>query len=146
MDISISKDNQAQFNRYCKDRGILLGVSSSVASGNDIDFTVQVLSIGYWPTYKIYDLNLPTSMDHCCKVRFYDASFTVSRSFMISTTQKLPRKSFNGFFLKEKPQLKQFIPVNLTKFDLQQFKLLYFLLSHHLPLPEQPRFHSHMKH
>ena len=60
-DLSIANDHQNLFKKSVSEKGIVLG--------NGIDFTVQVLTTGYWPTYKIYNLELPTVMNHCCRVR-----------------------------------------------------------------------------
>ena len=40
----------------------------------DTDLTVQVLTTGFWPTYKSDDLNLPTEMLKCIESfkTFYD--------------------------------------------------------------------------
>jgi hypothetical protein len=37
--------------------------------GSD-DFTVKVLTTGYWPTYTTYDVMLPIEMQKCTQVRW----------------------------------------------------------------------------
>lgn len=66
-DLSIANDHQNLFKKSVKEKGIVLG--------NGVDFTVQVLTTGYWPTYKIYNFELPSVMNHCCKVfnEFYES-------------------------------------------------------------------------
>lgn len=76
-DLSIANDHQEKFSKYLKDKEIILSssssststsASSSVSSSPPIEFSVQVLTTGYWPTYKVYDISLPPVMNNCCKV------------------------------------------------------------------------------
>ncbi|KAI3767022.1 hypothetical protein L2E82_17103 [Cichorium intybus] len=52
-DLTLAKENQSHFEEY-------LGNNTNANPG--IDFTVTVLTIGFWPSYKSFDLNLPIEM------------------------------------------------------------------------------------
>ena len=52
-DLSIGKDHLEKFKAFQKN------------DENEIDFTVQLLTTGYWPTYDKIDLKLPTQMKLC---------------------------------------------------------------------------------
>lgn len=61
-DLQIGTDHKTQFDEYCVSK-------EKFANGPEIDFGVQVLTTGYWPTYKGYDgLNLPPIMAKCVQV------------------------------------------------------------------------------
>jgi cullin 1 len=55
VDMNLSNDIQSDFANYLSDEGVNLS----------IDLTVQVLTTGFWPTYKPDDLNLPLEMMTC---------------------------------------------------------------------------------
>lgn len=65
-DLSVAADHQSDFEQYCKKESVDLG---------KIDFSVQVLTTGYWPTYKMFDLILPPSMVKCIQVfqQYYES-------------------------------------------------------------------------
>lgn len=52
-DLTLARENQTQFEEY-------LTANSQVNPG--IDLTVTVLTTGFWPSYKSFDLNLPSEM------------------------------------------------------------------------------------
>ncbi|KAL8121588.1 hypothetical protein AgCh_018360 [Apium graveolens] len=52
-DLTLAKENQSSFEEY-------LGNNANVNPG--IDLTVTVLTTGFWPSYKSFDLNLPAEM------------------------------------------------------------------------------------
>ncbi|KAL3634597.1 Cullin-1 [Castilleja foliolosa] len=58
-DLTLAKENQASFEEY-------LGNNPNVNPG--IDLTVTVLTTGFWPSYKTFDLNLPSEMVKCVEV------------------------------------------------------------------------------
>jgi len=64
-DLAIGSDHQNDFTAHLKTKNIQL---------NKIDFNVQVLTTGYWPTYKSLDVNLPPEMIRCTQVfkDYYD--------------------------------------------------------------------------
>lgn len=49
----MARDNQVNFEEYLKS-------NENVSPG--MDLTVTVLTTGYWPSYKSFDLNLPEEM------------------------------------------------------------------------------------
>jgi cullin 1 len=53
VDLTLARDNQLKFQEY-------LSENSDVHPG--IDLTVTVLTTGFWPSYKSFDLNLPSEM------------------------------------------------------------------------------------
>lgn len=71
-DLSIGTDHARAFEDH---------VRAQAAAGNaqakaltKMEFTVQVLTTGYWPTYKACDVVLPPVMQRCTTVfkEFYD--------------------------------------------------------------------------
>jgi cullin 1 len=57
-DLTLAKEKQSQFEEY-------LNSNSQAKPG--IGLAVTVLTTGFWPSYKSFDLNLPSEM-----VCFYD--------------------------------------------------------------------------
>ena len=51
--MTLAKENQTSFEEY-------LGNNPNADPG--IDLTVTVLTTGFWPSYKSFDLNLPAEM------------------------------------------------------------------------------------
>lgn len=70
-DLAIGSDHQAEFKRFCEDNNML-------AFAPEINFSVQVLTTGYWPTYKTYDASLPPVMARCCQVNTFTLFLSVS--------------------------------------------------------------------
>ncbi|KAL3634599.1 Cullin-1 [Castilleja foliolosa] len=58
-DLTLARENQASFEEY-------LGNNPNANPG--IDLTVTVLTTGFWPSYKTFDLNLPSEMVKCVEV------------------------------------------------------------------------------
>jgi cullin 1 len=65
-DLTLARDNQTDFEEY-------LRTNQNVTPG--IDLTVTVLTTGFWPSYKSFDLNLPAEMVKCVEVfkGFYES-------------------------------------------------------------------------
>jgi len=65
-DLRIGGDHQQDFEKHLKTAEVDLGMVES--------FGVQVLTTGYWPTYKAVDVSLPPHMAKCTQVfkEFYD--------------------------------------------------------------------------
>ncbi|XP_045815621.1 cullin-1-like [Trifolium pratense] len=59
VDLTLARDNQLKFQEY-------LNENSDVNPG--IDLTVTVLTTGFWPSYKSFDLRLPSEMVKCVEV------------------------------------------------------------------------------
>ncbi|KAE9602152.1 putative cullin protein, neddylation [Lupinus albus] len=57
-DLTLAKENQTSFEEY---------LSNNTADPG-IDLTVTVLTTGFWPSYKSFDLNLPEEMVRCVEV------------------------------------------------------------------------------
>ncbi|PSR85142.1 Cullin-1 like [Actinidia chinensis var. chinensis] len=58
-DLTLARENQANFEEY-------LGNNPNANPG--IDLTVTVLTTGFWPSYRSFDLNLPVEMVKCVEV------------------------------------------------------------------------------
>ena len=52
-DICAAKENQAKYDEY---------ISTNPELHPSVDLSVQVLTTGFWPTYKSSDINLPSEM------------------------------------------------------------------------------------
>ncbi|KAK8928873.1 Cullin-1 [Platanthera zijinensis] len=55
-DLTLARENQMNFEEYLKE---------NPQSNPGIGLTVTVLTTGFWPSYKSFDLNLPTEMVKC---------------------------------------------------------------------------------
>lgn len=53
MDVTLARENQTNFEEY---------LSSNPHLNPGLDLTVTVLTTGFWPSYKSFDLNLPSDM------------------------------------------------------------------------------------
>ncbi|CAN1834125.1 CUL1 [Linum perenne] len=64
-DLTLAKDNQAEFENY---------LANNPNAHPGIDLSVNVLTTGFWPSYKSSDLNLPSEMVRGVQVfkEFYD--------------------------------------------------------------------------
>ncbi|XP_027339415.1 cullin-1-like isoform X2 [Abrus precatorius] len=58
-DLTLAKENQTSFEEY---------LSNNPNADPGIDLTVTVLTTGFWPSYKSFDLNLPAEMVRCVEV------------------------------------------------------------------------------
>ncbi|RCV25453.1 hypothetical protein SETIT_5G167900v2 [Setaria italica] len=58
-DIILAKDNQTKYEKY---------ISRNPELHPSVDLSVQVLTTGYWPTYKSSEINLPSEMVKCVEV------------------------------------------------------------------------------
>eukprot|EP00298_Acanthocystis_sp_HF-20_P027197 c5211_g1_i1.p1 GENE.c5211_g1_i1~~c5211_g1_i1.p1 ORF type:complete len:741 (+),score=221.74 c5211_g1_i1:107-2329(+) len=63
-DLTISKEQQQNFKDYLSNTKL------------DVDFEVQVLTTGYWPSYPALELNLPANLTNCLEVfkKFYEVN------------------------------------------------------------------------
>lgn len=52
-DLTLARENQTSFEEY---------LSNNANANPGIDLTVTVLTTGFWPSYKSFDLNLPAEM------------------------------------------------------------------------------------
>ncbi|KAB1214024.1 Cullin-1 [Morella rubra] len=58
-DLTLARENQTSFEEY---------LSNNPHANPGIDLTVTVLTTGFWPSYKSFDLNLPPEMVKCVEV------------------------------------------------------------------------------
>ncbi|XP_075653952.1 cullin-1-like isoform X2 [Castanea sativa] len=58
-DLTLTRENQTSFEEY---------LSNNSHANPGIDLTVTVLTTGFWPRYKSFDLNLPPELVKCVKV------------------------------------------------------------------------------
>ncbi|XP_078444946.1 cullin-1 [Wolffia australiana] len=58
-DLTLARENQSQFEEY---------LNSNPQASPGIDLTVTVLTTGFWPSYKSFDLNLPVEMVNSVEV------------------------------------------------------------------------------
>ncbi|XP_048135645.1 cullin-1-like [Rhodamnia argentea] len=58
-DLTLARENQNSFEEY---------LSNNPNASPGIDLTVTVLTTGFWPSYKSFDLNLPAEMVRCVEV------------------------------------------------------------------------------
>lgn len=63
-DLAIGKEHLLKFKQF----------RETDESKNEIDFSVQVLTTGYWPTYVAMDLTMPNNMQQCLDgfAKYYD--------------------------------------------------------------------------
>ena len=66
-DLAVGLDHQNEFETYCRDQ-IADGIGSSTNNGLPTDFSVQVLTQGYWPSYRMLECKLPPVMENCIQV------------------------------------------------------------------------------
>uniref|UniRef100_A0A7N0UQR0 Cullin family profile domain-containing protein n=1 Tax=Kalanchoe fedtschenkoi TaxID=63787 RepID=A0A7N0UQR0_KALFE len=58
-DLTLARENQTSFEDY---------INNNPDANPGIDLTVTVLTTGFWPSYKSFDLNLPAEMVKCVEV------------------------------------------------------------------------------
>ncbi|GLT32472.1 hypothetical protein SLA2020_071380 [Shorea laevis] len=58
-DLTLARENQTSFEEY---------LSNNPNANPGIDLSVTVLTTGFWPSYKSFDLNLPAEMVKCVEV------------------------------------------------------------------------------
>ncbi|MCH85230.1 cullin-like protein, partial [Trifolium medium] len=58
-DLTLAKENQTSFEEY---------LNNTPNTDPGIDLTVTVLTTGFWPSYKSFDLSLPAEMVKCVEV------------------------------------------------------------------------------
>ncbi|KAJ8573854.1 hypothetical protein K7X08_010365 [Anisodus acutangulus] len=87
-DLTLARENQASFEEY---------LSNNPAANPGIDLTVTVLTTGFWPSYKSFDLNLPAEMVRCveCFKEFYQ---TKTKHRKLTWIYSLGTCNINGKF------------------------------------------------
>ncbi|PKU66120.1 cullin-1 [Dendrobium catenatum] len=87
-DLTLARENQASFEEY-------LNNNTQVNPG--IDLTVTVLTTGFWPSYKSFDLNLPAEMVKCVEV-FKEFYQTKTKHRKLTWIYSLGTCNINGKF------------------------------------------------
>lgn len=66
-DLSIGAEHSSSFEKFCKENAEKTGLGK-------LEFSVQVLTVGHWPTYKNLDVQLPLVMQKAVNVfkEYYD--------------------------------------------------------------------------
>lgn len=89
--MTLAKENQSNFEEY-------LNSNTNVNPG--LDLTVTVLTTGFWPSYKSFDLNLPLEMVHILS-SILESSDTCNSFFQFEVRPYLVLGEIN-FYLGEK--------------------------------------------
>ncbi|KAI8566081.1 hypothetical protein RHMOL_Rhmol02G0011700 [Rhododendron molle] len=87
-DLTLARENQTNFEDY-------LGNNPNANPG--IDLTVTVLTTGFWPSYKSFDLNLPAEMVKCVEV-FREFYQTKTKHRKLTWIYSLGTCNINGKF------------------------------------------------
>eukprot|EP00262_Sarcandra_glabra_P016331 TRINITY_DN5291_c0_g1_i2.p1 TRINITY_DN5291_c0_g1~~TRINITY_DN5291_c0_g1_i2.p1 ORF type:complete len:743 (+),score=148.42 TRINITY_DN5291_c0_g1_i2:157-2385(+) len=87
-DLTLARENQASFEEY---------LSSNSHANPGIDLTVTVLTTGFWPSYKSFDLNLPVEMVKCVEV-FREFYQTKTKHRKLTWIYSLGTCNINGKF------------------------------------------------
>lgn len=117
-DLTLAKENQAHFDDY-------LNENSHAHPG--IDLTVTVLTTGFWPSYKSFDLNLPAEMVRCVEV-FKEFYQTKTKHRKLTWIYSLGTCNINGKFDPK--------PMELVVTTYQASALLLFNVSERLSYSE----------
>ncbi|KAK2996180.1 hypothetical protein RJ639_029530 [Escallonia herrerae] len=87
-DLTLAKENQSNFEEY---------LSNNPNINPGIDLTVTVLTTGFWPSYKSFDLNLPAEMVKCVEV-FREFYQTKTKHRKLTWIYSLGTCNINGKF------------------------------------------------
>ncbi|KAM0948553.1 putative cullin protein, neddylation [Dioscorea sansibarensis] len=87
-DLTLARENQSSFEEY---------LNSNPNANPGIDLTVTVLTTGFWPSYKTFDLNLPAEMVKCVEV-FKEFYQTKTKHRKLTWIYSLGTCNINGKF------------------------------------------------
>ncbi|KAG6396316.1 hypothetical protein SASPL_142464 [Salvia splendens] len=87
-DLTLARENQASFEEY---------LSNNPNANPGIDLTVTVLTTGFWPSYKSFDLNLPAEMVKCVEL-FREFYQTKTKHRKLTWIYSLGTCNINGKF------------------------------------------------
>ncbi|XP_073307786.1 cullin-1-like [Primulina huaijiensis] len=87
-DLTLARENQTSFEEY---------LSNNLNVNPGIDLTVTVLTTGFWPSYKSFDLNLPAEMVKCVEV-FREFYQTKTKHRKLTWIYSLGTCNINGKF------------------------------------------------
>ncbi|KAK4748496.1 hypothetical protein SAY87_015082 [Trapa incisa] len=117
-DLTLARENQTNFEEY---------LSNNANANPGIDLTVTVLTTGFWPSYKSFDLNLPAEMVRCVEV-FREFYQTKTKHRKLTWIYSLGTCNIIGKFEAK--------PVELIVTTYQAAALLLFNSSHRLSYSE----------
>ncbi|WOL18867.1 cullin-1-like [Canna indica] len=87
-DLTLARENQSSFEDY---------LNSNPHASPGMDLTVTVLTTGFWPSYKSFDLNLPAEMVKCVEV-FKEFYQTKTKHRKLTWIYSLGTCNINGKF------------------------------------------------
>ncbi|KAL5983861.1 Cullin-1 [Asimina triloba] len=87
-DLILARENQSSFEEY---------LNNNTHANPGIDLTVTVLTTGFWPSYKTFDLNLPVEMVKCVEV-FKEFYQTKTKHRNLTWIYSLGTCNINGKF------------------------------------------------
>lgn len=87
-DLTLARENQSSFEEY---------LNQNPQANPGIDLTVTVLTTGFWPSYKSFDLNLPDEMVKCVGV-FREFYQTKTKHRKLTWIYSLGTCNINGKF------------------------------------------------
>ncbi|PIA61546.1 hypothetical protein AQUCO_00300814v1 [Aquilegia coerulea] len=87
-DLTLAREHQTNFEEY---------LTINPATNPGIDLTVTVLTTGFWPSYKSFDLNLPAEMVKCVEV-FKEFYQTKTKHRKLTWIYSLGTCNINGKF------------------------------------------------
>jgi cullin 1 len=117
-DLTLAKENQTKFEEY---------LGSNPKANPGIDFSVTVLTTGFWPSYKSSDLSLPAEMVKCVEV-FKEFYQTRTKHRKLTWIYSLGTCHINGKFVPK--------PIELIVGTYQAAALLLFNQSDRLSYSE----------
>uniref|UniRef100_A0A7N0UII2 Cullin-1 n=1 Tax=Kalanchoe fedtschenkoi TaxID=63787 RepID=A0A7N0UII2_KALFE len=87
-DLTLARENQTSFEDY---------INNNPDANPGIDLSVTVLTTGFWPSYKSFDLNLPAEMVKCVEV-FREFYQTKTKHRKLTWIYSLGTCNINGKF------------------------------------------------
>eukprot|EP01018_Ginkgo_biloba_P018328 Gb_16689 [translate_table: standard] len=117
-DLTLARENQTNFEEYLNDNPL---------AHPGIELTVTVLTTGFWPSYKSFDLNLPAEMVKCVEV-FREFYQTKTKHRKLTWIYSLGTCNINGKFDPK--------PMELIVTTYQASALLLFNASERLSYSE----------
>lgn len=132
-DLAIGHDHQADFDTYVK--------ADEARSTGKLDFSVQVLTTGYWPTFASIDAHLPSEIVQCTKVfrDYYDDKNSKRR---VTWMWSLGNASVKAFFGKKAydlqvATLQAIVLLTFNPVDGASQTLTYAQVSERVNLPDE---------
>ena len=132
-DLAIGHDHQADFESYVK--------ADSSRSTGKLDFSVQVLTTGYWPTFASIDAHLPPEIVQCTKVfkDYYDEKNSKRR---VTWMWSLGNASVKAFFGKKAydlqvATLQAIVLLTFNPVDGSSQTLTYAQVAERVNLPDE---------